>query len=203
MGKADLTLFDKPRLPSLPASAPLRDWAAIRFRRRRLLVGSFLAVFLGVLLVTWLTPPQYEAHIKILVKHERVDPVVSPDSKAPLAFPPDVNETDMNSEVELLNSRDLLEKVVVENRLDQLKQSWLSNALAALTEQAKRPASGQEMQVLRAVKSLERNLKVEPLKKTTLIKVTYVSNDPQLSVSVLGTLLRLYLEKHLEVHRLP
>jgi len=204
MRKANLALFDKPQFPSPPASTPLRDWVAVGFRRRRLMVASFLVIFLSVLLLTWLMPAQYEAQIKILVKRERVDPVVSPGSNTQLVPQPDVAETDLNSEVELLNSRDLLEKVVVENRLDKrFKLSLLSLALATLAGQVKQSASGQDMQFLRAVWSLEQNLKVEPLKKTKLIKVSYLSRDPQLSVAVLQTLLRLYLEKHLEVHRLP
>jgi len=152
MRKVHLELFDKPQLPSSPASISLRDWVAVGFRRRRLMVASFLVIFLSVLLLTWLMPAQYEAQIKILVKRERVDPVISPGSNTQLVPQPDVAEMDLNSEVELLNSRDLLEKVVVENRLDKrFKLSLLSLALATLAGQVKQSASGQDMQLLRAV----------------------------------------------------
>ena len=56
---------------------------------------------------------------------------------------------------------------------------------------------------LRAVRSLEKKLQVEPLRKTNLINVTYQSQDPELAARVLNTLSNLYLEKHLAVHRLP
>jgi uncharacterized protein involved in exopolysaccharide biosynthesis len=50
---------------------------------------------------------------------------------------------------------------------------------------------------------LAKRLNVEPLKKTKLIKVTYRSADPRLSATVLQSLVRLYIEKHLELHRVP
>ena len=46
-------------------------------------------------------------------------------------------------------------------------------------------------------------MKVEALKKTNLIEVSYESPDPQLSYRVLNTLANLYTVKHLAVHRPP
>src|SRR5262249_22793711 len=63
--------------------------------------------------------------------------------------------------------------------------------------------STEETSVLRAVRGLEQDLTVEPLKKTKLIKVSYRSSDPKVSAAVLQTLVRFYLEKHLAVHRTP
>ena len=62
-----------------------------------------------------LLPRKYEAEMKILVNRERVDPVVTsnPEAQAGPSIVPVVSEEDLNSEVELLKSRDLLEKVVV------------------------------------------------------------------------------------------
>jgi uncharacterized protein involved in exopolysaccharide biosynthesis len=51
------------------------------------------------------------------------------------------------------------------------------------------------------VQSLEDNLVVDPIKKTDLIRVSYVARDPQLSAQVLQTLAGLYKEKHAAVHR--
>jgi uncharacterized protein involved in exopolysaccharide biosynthesis len=50
---------------------------------------------------------------------------------------------------------------------------------------------------------LGEKLKIEPLKKTRLIKVTYRSTNPRLAAAVLQTLVRVYTEKHLDVHRAP
>jgi uncharacterized protein involved in exopolysaccharide biosynthesis len=50
--------------------------------------------------------------MKLLVRQERVDPVVTADKTAMVASRPEVTEEELQSEVELLKSRDLLEQVV-------------------------------------------------------------------------------------------
>src|SRR5437899_2962263 len=97
-----------------PKAPTLRDWAAIGFRHARLMGFCFLFIFGAAVLITLFTPRQYEAELKILVKGERVDPLVSPEKES-VAPRPDVTEQDVNSEVELLKSRDLLEKVALAN----------------------------------------------------------------------------------------
>ena len=101
----------------------------------------------------------------------------------------EVSEEQVQSEVELLRSHDLLENVV--------KACGLVPALNGKDDRE------QSVSLARAVRNLERKLQVEPLKKTDLINITYQSQDPELAARVLNTLSSLYLEKHLAVHRLP
>ncbi len=176
----------------------LRDLAVICFRHHRLMVLSFLAIFLGVVLATWIKPTQYEAHLKILVRQERADPVVSPESNSKISISNSVSEEDLNSEVELLKSRDLLEKVVLLCNLHTRKRdSWLDKLLPAGEAKGEEP----DMRIPRAVRALEKELEVEPLRKTRMIEVRYRSSSPQLAAKVLETLSNLYLDKHLAVHR--
>jgi uncharacterized protein involved in exopolysaccharide biosynthesis len=181
----------------------LRDCMALAFRHARLMVWSFLIIFLGVVLITWMMPPRYDSQTKILVKSNRVDQVVSPDRNTQLVAP-DMTETDLNSEVELLKSRDLLEKVVVETRLQNASPPTLIRTiLVKLALESGTTSSGQDPRVPRAVRALEEALKVESIRRTKLIQISYGSQNPQLAASVLHSLVRLYLEKHLAVHRLP
>src|SRR6185436_3825252 len=46
-----------------------------------------------------------------------------------------------------------------------------------------------------------KHLKVDPVRKTNIISVTYESSDPDLAARVLNSLGSLYLEKHLQVRR--
>ena len=184
----------KPVTTQSLAAPTLRDLAAVAFRHRSLMIASFLAVFLGAILAALILPKQYEAHLKILVKQERVDPVVTPESNAQQWLGRGMTEEDLNSEVELLKSRDLLEKVVVATNLHMRKGAsllpdWFSGADA------------QDMRIPLAVRQLEKDLTAEPFRKTRMIDVRYKSSDPQLAAQVLGMLSTLYLEKHLEVHR--
>lgn len=199
MQEDSLELIGAARLPS----HSLRDWVAPCFRHGRLMIVSFLLILAGVVLITWMIPARYQAQVKILVKRERADPVVNPDPNTQLAMP-SLTEEDLNSEVELLKSRDLLEKVVAASGLDvQATPSFLGSVLAAIEGRPGEQVPAGQLRTLRAVRSLEKSLDVQPLKKTKLIIVSYESPDPQLSAKVLQTLARLYLEKHVAVHRVP
>jgi uncharacterized protein involved in exopolysaccharide biosynthesis len=202
MKDLNLALLEKPRPPAV---FTLRDCAAVGFRQKRSIVTIFLAIFGLVALITWLLPFQYESEAEILVKRERVDPIVTADKNGQPLAQSDFNEQDLNSEVEILKSHDLLEKVAIESGLSsRIRPSRLKSfAVAMGWMKEERAALGQDLRATIATQKLEKDLKIEPLKKTRLIKVSYRSTEPQLSATVLQTLVRLYLEKHLEVHRLP
>src|SRR5207247_6201440 len=197
----NLQLYSAPRPPASPLTPTVRDWVAVGFRHMGLIVASFFTVMLGVVFVTWLMPPVYEAQVKIMVKRERLDQVLGGNQQTQL-IDEDMTEQDVNSEVELIKSRDLLEKVVVASGLNkESKKSSLRSMFLKWSGQPEEPSDG-HLQILRAARSLEKDLKVEPLKKTKLIRVTYASSDPEMSATVLHALVRYYLEKHLAVHRL-
>jgi len=202
MKDLNLALIDT---PSVPATFTVRDCAAVGFRQRRVILATFLALFGASVLITWLMPTQYESEAEILVNRERTDPVVSPGNPQESLGQPDLTEQDVNSEVEILKSQDLLAKVAVDSGLNTKIHVSRLRALAVAFGfmREKRPTLGQDPAVVRAVMQLEKNLNIEPLKKTKLIKITYRSTDPQLSATVLQSLVRLYPEKHLELHRVP
>ncbi len=157
----------------------VRDAVRPLFRQRSAGLRTF-ALLLGIVaLVTWFWPNEYTAEMKILVKRDRLD-VATGETRQP---PPEVTDNDVNSEVVLLKSRDLLEDVAVASHL-----------VAA-------SARHDQLALSRAVLDLDRHLTVDPVRKTALIDVRYSSRDPQRAASVLGNLARLYLEKHLAVNR--
>ena len=170
-------------------SLSLRDVVAPLFRHRRLIAVSFLGICLGSVVAAFLLPKQYQAEMKILVKRERVDPILTTDKTTVVEPHSEVSEEEVQSEVELLRSRDLLENVV--------KTSGLAPSVNGQNDRER--AAG----LARAVRNLEKNLQVEPLRKTNLIRATYQSRNPEQAARVLNTLSNLYLEKHLAVHRLP
>ena len=172
-------------------SITLRDVVAVLFRQRRVLLVSFVLILLAVAI--WgAVKPAYKAEMKVLVRRGRVDPVVTSQQNAPAqVVQEEVTESELNSEVELLNSQDLLRKVVVATGLQTKQGSWRSIL--------GRPS--EEVAIAMAVRQLGRQIKIEPLKKTDMISVSLESSDPKLAASVLSSLATLYLEKHLQVHR--
>jgi uncharacterized protein involved in exopolysaccharide biosynthesis len=185
-------------------SPTLRDLLAIAFRHRRLMMISFFGILLGAILVAVLQPHRYEAGMKILVKRERIDPVVTSEASAQPQFAREVTEEELNSEVELLKSRDLLEKIVLAcDLLQHQSDSVWSRVLAAISVHIGARTPEKDAQIARAVVKLEKQLRVDVVKKTDLIAVNYESPDPELAARVLTTLGSLYLEKHVAVHRPP
>jgi uncharacterized protein involved in exopolysaccharide biosynthesis len=60
----------------------LRYLLGIGFRHQRLVILSFALIFAAVFVFVLQRAPQYEARMKILVKRERADPLVSPDASS-------------------------------------------------------------------------------------------------------------------------
>src|SRR6266550_1334837 len=111
----------------------LRDIILVCFRHRQLIIVTCGVIFVGSLIYAVVTPRTYEAETKILVKRERADPVVTPENNASPILTTGVTEEDLNSEVELLKSRDLLEHVVITCGLDRLPAySVLGSVLRAV-----------------------------------------------------------------------
>jgi uncharacterized protein involved in exopolysaccharide biosynthesis len=173
----------------------LRDLVAPLFRRKRVLIASFfcaLALFLFAGLV--LMPPPYRAHMDMLVKGERFDPVVTaePTTQLPINSS-EVTLEEINSEVALLTSNDVLEKVVYAAGLNHQRSLFDSIGL-------KQP---EDMRVEKAVRRLARGIKAENQPNTNLIEVTYSSSSPEQTYNVLHYLGDYYLDKHAEVSRRP
>jgi uncharacterized protein involved in exopolysaccharide biosynthesis len=173
-----------------PYSFTARDVVAIGFRHQRVLGLCFLGVLLGVSLSALILPTKFRAETKLLVKRERVDPVVSPEQNAPMTFHDTVSEEEINSEVELIQSPDVLQKVVVTCGLD--KKKFLSSLL--------HPGQTPQNRVDKAVMDLRSDLQLEVIKKTNVISIAYESHDPKQAQLVLSTLDDAYLQKHLDVH---
>ncbi len=107
--------------------------------------------------------PTYKAEMKLLVRRGRVDPIVTSQSNAPAqVVQEEITESELNSEVELLNSQDLLRKVVLANGLQTQQGSWRSLF--------GKPSD--DVAIAMAVRQLAGQIKVEPLKKTDMISVS-------------------------------
>jgi uncharacterized protein involved in exopolysaccharide biosynthesis len=169
-----------------------RDFLAIGFRRRRLIVAVFCGIFGLAIVTALLLPKQYQSEMKILVKNHRADAMVTPDRDTPMQLRTEVSEEELQSEAELLKSRDLLTDVVISCDLKKSGNgAWW------------RPKKNNDEEVSAAVVKLEKDLKIEPIKLTNLISVSYRSKDPQLAAKVLNSLADLYIQKHLAINHVP
>jgi len=167
----------------------LRDAMTVVFRRKWLLLGAFGVIVALTIVLVILLPNQYQSRIRILVKNARADVVITPERTNSPNTSSEVSETQINSEIALLTSRDLLEQVVSRSGLDKHTPSGLWTKGVPPVE--------------RAVLQLEKDLDIAATRKADIIEINYTAGSPELAASVLQNLADLYLEKHLKLHRPP
>lgn len=180
----------------------VRDAVAPVFRQRRLALAVFIGIFGGAVIAAAVVPARYQAEMKILVNRDRADDVVTPNPDARIVSTQasSVTEQDLNSEVELLKSRDLLRNVALACGLQrEAKGIWAK--IEAKLDHRYSPQQARQRRIARAVDNLESRIIAEPLKDTSLIRVRYTSPNPELSARVLHTVATLYEEKHAQVHK--
>jgi uncharacterized protein involved in exopolysaccharide biosynthesis len=182
------------------AQVSVRDIASVLFRHKLLLCATFLAVALGTAVFTFLLPNEYESRMKILVKNMRSDVPITPErtnGSTSSYFDNDVSENQINSEIELLTSEDLLKQVVTECGLYGGGTS-ISSRLGL-----KQAPPSQATQIEAASRQLAKDLVITPVKKADIIEIKYTSQSPEKAAAVLRKVQDLYLEKHLRLHRPP
>jgi uncharacterized protein involved in exopolysaccharide biosynthesis len=172
-----------------PDFVTLRDLVHPLVRYRSAALLTCCVTFGAAIAVASFTQPEYEATMKVLVKRERMDPVMTSSVAAPAQARAEVTEDELNSEVELLKSRDLLQRVV------------LTSGLSTEATDAGQGASSANAELSRAVADLQERLEIAAIRKSTMIELRYRSADPVLAAAVLSNLAKLYIEKHLAVHR--
>jgi uncharacterized protein involved in exopolysaccharide biosynthesis len=170
-----------------------RDFMAVVFRHKRAVTRCFAGFLLGTILAIIFLPPLYKSSTKFLVEHERMDPVASPGQGAQQMVRAPVTEEELNSEVELLKSEDVLRQVVLANGLQNRKS--LSYYIFGTPDEAHR--------IAKAVNKLAGNLTIEAIKKSNLIDVHWYSTDAHLAANVLTSLDDAYLKKNVAVHHPP
>jgi len=182
------------------AQISLRDVAGIVFRHKLLICATFLTVVVGTAVITFLMSNEYEAHMKILVKNTRSDVPITPERTTGTAgtyFENEVSENQINSEIELLTSEDLLNQVVTECGLDGQTSSLMAK-LGLRT-----PPRTQAAMAEAARTQLRKDLVINPVKKANIIEIKYTSASPEQAAAVLRKVQDLYLDKHVKLHRPP
>ena len=173
-----------------------RDLIAIGFRQKRAIVITFWSLLAGAILATVLMPSEYQASTKFLIERARIDPVVTSGHESE-SIKTDVTEEELNSEVELIRSDDVLRQVVVAAGLNQ--RHSLMNTVDKVLGYVGLGSTPDE-KIAKAAIHLGKELNIQLIKKSNLITVSYSSSDPKLAAKVLQCLDEAYLQKNLAVH---
>jgi uncharacterized protein involved in exopolysaccharide biosynthesis len=163
-----------------------RDLLSTAFRHSNLLIGCFSAICVLAVLAAITRPPEYASEAKVLVKHERSDPLVTPGTEQIQSPDRSISAEELNSELELIQNDDLLRGVV----------------LACGLEKRPRNGASADRNVALAVLRLRSRLRAAVVRKTNVLSLRYTSPSPETSAKVLSTVLAYYLDKHVTAHSL-
>jgi len=172
---------------SYPAMAPVE---------RVLRNGKLFSIVLGIsfclfAIVVMILPKKYESEMKFLVSTERPGLVISPDDSKNNVAHEELPDVRVGSEIELLKSRDVMEQV--------LDKTGLGNRANAKDQSPAATAAYREA----VINSLLSHLKMEPIKKSEILSVTYRARSPEMANNVLRSLADAYLQLHLRAHATP
>ena len=199
----------------------LKDALGVVFKRKRLILGLFLIVALGISLAVLSIPTSYEVAGKLVVTRSRGDVLVTPADQRSFNFAltaPTLQ--DMAVHAEMLKNRSLIEAVVKKLGLDKKREDpqakaaenpitaglnqisvwipWTSGSPAT----AQKPAP--ELSRLHsAVDSIAQGLTIQVVPNSNLLVVRYRSSDTTKGAEIVNTLLDLYRDKYLELRRNP
>jgi uncharacterized protein involved in exopolysaccharide biosynthesis len=180
--------YDPPRLT-------MRDMLGPLFRHRLAVIVTFFSIFLVSILAARVWSHYWVTTMQVIVGRERLDAAVTSQPTAAVQDTTKaVTTDDVDSEVALLQGRDMLREVAQTCKLAERRPPSDRRETAAMKAAA----------LERATKGLAGSLKVEAQQKSRLIDVRYGSADsPETAACVLQTLGKLYLEKHLRLQRPP
>ena len=164
----------------------LRAAVEALFRRKQLFLNVASIVMLLAIAVTVLLPKQYVSEMKFLVQNARGNVVVTPERTNPLNVVSDVTENQVNSELEVLRSHDVLEPVA--------DPEWEKVPISQRT-----PALIRQHEAL--LTAFDKKLETEPVRKTNVIDVTYRANSPEEATKSLQRLSQTYMEQHRRMQR--
>ena len=172
---------------NLSAGEPtIRDYLSIVRRRSAVIVAVFLLATAAVATAAYLTPPVFTADTTLIVRFGREfiyrSEVSGLDSAKTFSL-----EEMVNSEVEILGSRDLAQQVVETIGIERFHPDLLKENLD----------QGAAVAVATAV--FQDKLAVMPVFESSVIRIFFEHRDADIAAECLNILVERFKDKHLEV----
>lgn len=163
----------------------LADIYYILFRHKKLVLWFPIGGVLLAAAIYFLTPTMYQSEAELLVRYILESKSINPmGSDSQIKSPDSRGDNIINSELEILTSRDLIERVV-----DALGPSRILAKAGGGTNR------------LAAIRLITKNLTVDVPKKSNVIRVIFQYPDADVVQPVLEQLVQAYLRKHVEIHQ--
>jgi uncharacterized protein involved in exopolysaccharide biosynthesis len=178
-----------------PYDLTTREVLSILFKERAKLIGIFVVLTALVIGYSLVMTRSYQASARLLVKSGREFQVRS-DPNQPVAAAPSVTKQEVvNSEIQILTSRDLIEAVINKIGADRLYPPGLFSFSFF--------SSGGKSATDAEVRAFEADFRAAPVELADVIEVSYRNPNAQLAVETLNTIIDLYQKKHAEMFADP
>jgi len=186
------------------------------FRRWKMIVGLATSIMGTILIGSLLWPPSYVAVSSVIIQGRNYENLLYPEPKqggqATVFMNP---KEEINSEIEIIRSRPVLERVVRSLKLDApsdvpivglggaLRRGIRAALMPVKTLLAKkgfvRERSGQDS-FESAVIRLKERLGVEPATDSQIVRIIYSDPDPEMASQVANKVVEEYLNQHLTIN---
>ena len=190
-----LATSDPEFMRSLPGNVPMVHGNGVMsqmieaaFRHRRLWIYAALIVFSASIAYTLFWPRRYLSEMDIRVQNTRADDQITPSRVNGMITINGVTEEQINSEIQMLQSRTLA-NVVVDPQWNQRPPGSLTTADYKAHD--------------KAINKFEKHLSVGLVRKSNVIHATYEASDPGTAYETLNRLLAAFLAKQREIAQPP
>jgi uncharacterized protein involved in exopolysaccharide biosynthesis len=166
-----------------PYDLTSRELLSILFKERLKLFVVFAVLCAAVIGYSYTLSPYYEATTRLLVKSGREFQTRSDPNQPTVAVPSSTKQEIVNSEIQILTSRDLVEAVVNKIGAEKLY-----------------PGSGSADA---AVRDFIADFKAAPVEQADVIDISYKNRSHDIAVEALTDVVELYQQKHAEMFADP
>ena len=183
----------------------LRDLLTIIFKRRALILVFLFTALAVAALIALRTPKTYRVSATLMVNEARAEVPMAPGESQGMTINR-VSEEDLNSEIEILKSRQLIEYVVETIWVDppETEESIETSRMDRGVGWLKSLLSGEKLSGFNSlVVHLQSAIEIKVIPKSKLITIAYWSQDPQWATQVVGTLTDRYLETRADRFQSP
>jgi uncharacterized protein involved in exopolysaccharide biosynthesis len=174
-------------LLQMSATPPSRDVAALAFKLKFRLAAALLLPIICAVVLILVMPPSYRAQTSLVVG-TGPEYLAQGDGTAAMTAPTSTKQEFINTEIELLNSL-----AVAKATIEHVGLETIYPKIA----KAPPPASGSAMDT--AIKAFKAALRVDPVKLSNLINVTFDHPNPKIASSVLDEFIARYQDLHATV----
>ncbi len=165
----------------------LREVLAIAFREKRKIIIAALippVIAIGLLLVL---KPTYRAETGLVIKTGR-EYIAAGQGQSSALGPSSTLQEEVNTEIQIMTSRGVLEKVVNKIGVANIYPDGGFNLLISGTPEDA------------AIERLSKTLEVQPVKLSNVLSLTFDHDDPKMATRVLTEIVDAYQAAHLDVY---